>query len=54
MNRFVIILNAFHYLPGLFRAEFNEGGPSEAETEHVGHDVVDDHHHDRHYEPHHS
>ena len=33
-------------LPGLFGAQLDEGSPAEEEPEHVGHDVVDDHHHD--------
>ena len=33
-------------LPCLFGAEFDERSPTQKEAEHVGHDVVDDHHHD--------
>lgn len=38
-------------LPGLLGAELDEGGAAEGEAEQVGHDVVDDHGHDRQDEP---
>ena len=38
-------------LPGLLGAELDEGRAAHGEAEHVGHDVVDDHRHDRQDEP---
>ena len=38
-------------LPRLLGAELDEARPPHEEAEHVGHDVVDDHHHDGHDEP---
>ena len=37
--------------PGLLRAEFNKRSSAHEEAKHVGHDVIDDDHHDRHDEP---
>ena len=37
--------------PGFLRTQLDQGGASHGEAEHVGHDVVDDHHHDGHDEP---
>ena len=38
-------------LPGLLGAELDERGAAHKEAEHVGHHVVDNHHHDGHDEP---
>lgn len=38
-------------LPGLLWAQLDERSPSHEEAPHVGHDIVDDHHHDGHDEP---
>ena len=32
--------------PGFLRTQLDQGGAPHGEAEHVGHDVVDDHHHD--------
>lgn len=37
--------------PGFLRTQLDQGGAPHGEAEHVGHDVVDDHHHDGHDEP---
>ena len=38
-------------LPRLLWAQLDQRGPPHREAKHVGHDVVDDHHHDGHDEP---
>ena len=38
-------------LPRLLWAQLDQRGPAHREAKHVGHDVVDDHHHDGHDEP---
>ena len=42
------------YLPGLLGAKLNKRGAPKEEAKHVGHDVVDNHHHDWHNEPNHT
>ena len=37
--------------PGLLRAEFNKWSTTHEESKHVGHDVINDDHHDGHNEP---
>ena len=37
--------------PRLLWTQLDQRGPTHREAEHVGHDVVDDHHHDGHDEP---
>ncbi len=39
------------YLPGFLGAELDERRPTQEESEHVGHDVIDHHHQDRKDEP---
>ena len=38
-------------LPGLLWTELDERSSAHEEAKHVGHDVIDDDHHDRHDEP---
>ena len=42
---------AYEPLPGLLGADLDEGSAAHKEAEHVGHNVVDDHHHEGHDEP---
>jgi hypothetical protein len=43
--------NCITLTPGLLGAQLDERGLAEEESEHVGHDVVDDHHQDGQDEP---
>ena len=38
-------------LPCLLWTQLDQRGPAHREAKHVGHDVIDDHHHDGHDEP---